>query len=299
MSPKLKITLPKVRVQRRKVRYVLFSLPLICVLAYVLASAYLLHRVIDPYDPREAINLTYVIAASLSPLAVFEYRWEWELSAMEAEVPEFLSALEGGIRGGLPLPQALAESLKYVKYLRKDLSKVVNALWAGETVEQAVKFMRKDSPILAILADYVLVLARSGEQLYKTIRDFRESVSSVVNYMKKLRESTKSFLATLYLIMFVYLITTAVFLTTFIYPLASQAVQGERALLTPIDPSALTTLIVYGALIEAVANGAVASYFMGSRYLAALIHSVVVLFVSLALYTVLVYTQLPQAALMP
>ncbi len=292
MKLRLKISLPKVN--KKRIRYILFLLPLIGVLSYVLFSVYILHKGVDMLDPKEAITLTYVISASLAPLAALEYKWEWELAAMESEVPEFLSALEGGIRGGLPLPQALVVSLKYVKYLRRDLSKVINALWAGETVEQAVKYMRRDSPILAILADYVLVLARSGEQLYKTIRDFRESINSVVNYMKKLRESTKSFLATLYLVMFVYLIATAVFLTTFIYPLAVQSTESGAALLTPVDPHILTTLIVYGALIEAVANGATASYFMGSRYLAALIHSVIVLFISLAIYTVLVYTQLPQ-----
>jgi len=286
--------LPKVRIGKKRLRYFLFSLPPVCLAAYFLTSVFLLHRTVDFYDPKEAVVISYLAAASISPLAIFEYRWEWELSAMEVEVPEFLSALEGGIRGGLPLPQALAGSLKYLKYLRRDMSKVVNAMWAGETVERAVGLMRRESPILSILADYVLVLARSGEQLYRTIRDFRESVNTVVNYMRKLRESTKSFLVTLYLVMFVYLVTTAIFLTTFIYPLAAQAAEVGQALLTPVDPYVLTTLIVYGALIEAVANGATASYFMGSRYLAALIHSVIVLFISLALYTVLIYTQLPQ-----
>ncbi len=299
MIVRLKEVLPRVRIEKEKLRCLLFSLPVACPIMYFIISALVFNRVVNLYDPREAVTIAYLVAVSMSPLAVFEYRWEWELSTMEVEVPEFLSALEGGIRSGLPLPQALAESLKYVKYLRKDLSRVINALWAGETVERAVKFMRRESPVLAILADYILVLARSGEQLYKTIRDFRESVSTVVNYMRKLRESTKSFLATLYLVMFVYLVTTAIFLTTFIYPLAAQSVQGGQALLTPVNPAALTTLIVYGALIEAVANGAAASYFMGSRYLAALIHSVIVLFISLALYTVLVYTQLPQAVVTP
>ncbi len=276
-----------IRVSRKDLRFLMLTLPLWGIILYIIYLNMVVRKGFSIYDPYEAITLSFVVAVTLIPASLLEYKWEWETSRAEYEIPVILSAIESGLRAGLSLPEALRESIKYARYLRKDFIRLLNALAAGENIDSAIKYLRKDTPLLSITADYLRVLAKGGEELFRTLRDFRESVEVIVNYTKKLREATRSFLTTVYMVLIVYLITTAIFLQTFLYPLSRQATR--LTMLGHINAMALTSLIIYGALIESVLNGIATSYFTGSRYLSSLFHALVLLFISIIVYTVLLY----------
>jgi len=278
-------------ISRKDLRILLLTLPAWATVLYAVYLIIITKKGFSLYDPYEAIGVSFVIAVSLIPSALFEYKWEWETSRAEAEIPLILSALESGLRAGLSLPEAFRESLKYSKYLRRDLVRMLNALAAGESIDSAIKYLRRETPLLAITADYLKVLAKGGEELFRTLRDFRESVEVIVGYTGKLKEATRSFLATVYMVLIVYLITTAIFLQTFLYPLARES--EKLTMLGRIDPLALTSLIIYGALIESILNGITTSYFTGSRYLSSLFHALILLFLSIMVYTILLFTQAP------
>lgn len=280
-------------VSRKDLRILLLTLPAWATVLYAIYLLIITKRGFSLYDPYEALGVSFVIAVSLIPSALFEYKWEWETSRAEAEIPLILSALESSLRAGLSLPEAFRESLKYSKYLRRDLVRMINALAAGESIDSAIRYLRRETPLLAITADYLRVLAKGGEELFRTLKDFRESVEVIVGYTGKLKEATRSFLATVYMVLIVYLITTAIFLQTFLYPLARES--EKLTMLGRIDPLALTSLIIYGALIESILNGVTTSYFTGSRYLSSLFHALILLFLSIIVYTVLLYTQVPPA----
>ncbi len=281
----------KVSISRKDLRILLLTLPAWATVLYAIYLIIIVKRGFSLYDPYEALGVSFVIAVSLIPSALFEYKWEWETSRAEAEIPLILSALESSLRAGLSLPEALRESLKYSKYLRRDLVRMLNALAAGENIDSATRYLRRETPLLAITADYLKVLAKGGEELFRTLKDFRESVEVIVGYTGKLKEATRSFLATVYMVLIVYLITTAIFLQTFLYPLARES--EKLTMLGRIDPLALTSLIIYGALIESILNGITTSYFTGSRYLSSLFHALILLFLSIMVYTVLLFTQIP------
>ncbi len=278
-------------ISRKDLRILLLTLPAWATVLYAIYLIVITKKGFSLYDPYEAIGVSFVIAVSLIPSALFEYKWEWETSRAEAEIPLILSALESGLRAGLSLPEAFRESLKYSKYLGRDLVKMLNALAAGESIDSAIKYLRRETPLLAITADYLRVLAKGGEELFRTLKDFRESVEVIVGYTGKLKEATRSFLATVYMVLIVYLITTAIFLQTFLYPLARES--EKLTMLGRIDPLALTSLIIYGALIESILNGITTSYFTGSRYLSSLFHALILLFLSIMVYTILLFTQAP------
>ncbi len=278
-------------ISRKDLRILLLTLPAWATVLYAVYLIIITKKGFSLYDPYEAIGVSFVVAVSLIPSALFEYKWEWETSRAEAEIPLILSALESGLRAGLSLPEAFRESLKYSKYLRRDLVRMLNALAAGESIDSAIRYLRRETPLLAITADYLKVLAKGGEELFRTLKDFRESVEVIVGYTGKLKEATRSFLATVYMVLIVYLITTAIFLQTFLYPLARES--EKLTMLGRIDPLALTSLIIYGALIESILNGITTSYFTGSRYLSSLFHALVLLFLSIMVYTILLFTQAP------
>ncbi len=278
-------------ISRKDLRILLLTLPAWATVLYAVYLVIITKKGFSLYNPYEALGVSFIIAVSLIPSALLEYKWEWETSRAEAEIPLILSALESGLRAGLSLPEALKESLKYSKYLRRDLVRMLNALAAGENIDSAVRYLSRETPLLAITADYLKVLAKGGEELFRTLKDFRESVEVIVGYTGKLKEATRSFLATVYMVLIVYLITTAVFLQTFLYPLARES--EKLTMLGRINPLALTSLIIYGALIESILNGITTSYFTGSRYLSSLFHALILLFLSIMVYTVLLYTQLP------
>ena len=278
-------------ISRKDLRILLLTLPAWATVLYAVYLVIITKKGFSLYNPYEALGVSFIIAVSLIPSALLEYKWEWETSRAEAEIPLILSALESGLRAGLSLPEALKESLKYSKYLRRDLVRMLNALAAGENIDSAVRYLSRETPLLAITADYLKVLAKGGEELFRTLKDFRESVEVIVGYTGKLKEATRSFLATVYMVLIVYLITTAVFLQTFLYPLARES--EKLTMLGRINPLALTSLIIYGALIESILNGITTSYFTGSRYLSSLFHALILLFLSIMVYTVLLYTQMP------
>jgi len=287
MSPKLKI--PRVSIRKGILRKVNFSLPVIALAIFMIIYKHMYGIPPNLLDPVTTLYIAFTIALSLVPASIFEYKWEWELIVSEYEVPKFLSALEGNLRAGLPMPKAIHEASRFVRHLKKKLETMVKATYLGETLEDSIRYLRgSGSPLIELLADYLVVLSRSGEEIYKTVREFREAVEVIVNYSRKLRDATRSFLATLYLVMLVYLISTIIFLATFIYPLAEQQV-GGLPLIGRVDPDIMTSLIIYGVVIEAVTNGVVVSYFTGSRYLASLIHAITLLFLSIMAYTVLVF----------
>ncbi len=282
-----------INVSRKDLRVLLITLPAWATVLYAVYLVVIVKKGFSLYDPYEALSVSFVIAVSLIPSALLEYKWEWETSRAEAEIPLILSALESNLRAGLSLPEAFKESIKYSKYLRRDLVRMLNALAAGENIDSAVRYLSRETPLLAITADYLKVLAKGGEELFRTLKDFRESVEVIVGYTGKLKEATRSFLATVYMVLIVYLITTAVFLQTFLYPLARES--EKLTMLGRINPLALTSLIIYGALVESILNGITTSYFTGSRYLSSLFHALVLLFISIIVYTVLLYTQMPSA----
>ncbi len=274
-------------IKRQDLRILLLTLPAWAVLLYILYLTFIARRAFNIYDPYEAINVSFIVALSLIPSAALEYKWEWETSRAENEIPIMLSALESGLRAGLSLPEALREAIKYTSNLRRDFIRMLNALATGESIDSAVRYLRRETPLLSITADYIRVLAKGGEELFRTLKDFRGSVEIIVNYTKKLREATRSFIATVYMVLIVYLITTAIFLQTFLFPLAKQS--SKLTMLGHIDPMALTSLVIYGALIESILNGIATSYFTGSRYFASILHALVLLFLSIAVYTALLY----------
>ena len=288
LSRKIKLKVPRVRIKKRILRIINFTLPPIFMLVYIVIHNYIYGISPDPLNPVDTLYMSFVIALSLIPASIFEYRWEWELVISEYEVPDFLSALEGNLRAGLPMPRAIHEASRYVKHLRGKLETVVKATYLGETLESSIKYLRGGSQLIELLADYLVILSRSGEEIYRTIREFRESMELMVNYSRKIRDATRSFIATLYLVMFVYLVSTVVFLAAFIYPLSEKATPGV-SLISRVNPDAMTSLVIYGALIEAITNGVVISYFTGSRYLSSLIHAVSLLFISILIYAMLVF----------
>lgn len=283
-----KIRIPRIRIKRRILRIANFSLPAILTLAYTLLYFYVNRRYPRPLNPVDTLYLAFIIAASLVPASIFEYKWEWELKVTESEVPEFLSALEGNLRAGLSMPKAILEASRYIKYLRRRLETIVKATYLGETLESSIRYLRGGSHLIELLADYLIVLSRSGEEMYRTIKEFRDAIELIVNYSRKIRDATRSFIATLYLVMIVYLISTVIFLAAFIYPLSKQVTPGAP-LISSVNPDVMTSLIIYGAIIEAIANGVIVSYFTGSKYVSSLIHAVSLLFISIIAYTILVF----------
>ncbi len=269
-------------------RIILLTIPAWALIVYFMYLFFVEGRYFDLYDPYEALKISFIVAVALIPSAAYEYRLEWGVRSAENEIPVMLSVIENSLRSGLSLPESMLESTNYVSYLRKDLTRVLNALAVGESIDKALNHVRRDTPLLSITADYLKVLAKGGEELFRTLRDFRESIEIMVGYSRKLREATRSFIATIYLVMLVYIVTTVIFLKTFIFPL-SEEVTGT-SILTAVDPYPLTALIIYGALVESVINGIATSYFTGSRYLSSIFHSLILLFISIAVYSTLLYT---------
>ncbi len=291
----MRFGLPKIRVElssrdKKLVRYVSFSLPVISFMIFLALHEKIMGVPINFLDPKDALLISFITAVSLVPAAALEFKWEWELVTLENEIPAFLSALEGNLRAGLPMPRAIHEASKYVKFLRGRLLTMVKAMYLGSTLEEATKYLRgSKSNLLELMADYLSMLSRSGEEMYRTVREFREAVETIVSYSKRLRDATRSFLATLYLVMFVYLVSTVIFLATFIYPLSQQTTTVGMPLIGKVNPDVMTSLVIYGVLVEAVTNGVVVSYFTGSRHVSSLIHALILLFISIAVYAVLIF----------
>lgn len=278
----------KIEIERSVLRPILFTIPAWALIAFFTYMFFIEGHPFNLYDPYEALKISFIVATALIPSAAYEYRLEWGVRSAENEIPVMLSVIENSLRSGLSLPESLLESTNYVSYLKRDLTRVLNALTVGESIDTALNRVRRDTPLLSVTADYLRVLARGGEELFKTLRDFRESIEVMIGYSRKLREATRSFIATIYLVMLVYIVTTVIFLKTFIFPL-SEEVSGT-SILTAVDPYPLTALIIYGALVESVINGITTSYFTGSRYLSSIFHSLILLFISIAVYSTLLYT---------
>jgi len=270
------------------IRVSFFAFPVLGIIVFFLILNLIEHKAFSIYDPYEALIISFFIGVTLIPSAIYEYKLEWDLRRSESEIPVLLSVIENNLRTGLTLPQALKASTDYLIFLKRDIIKLLNALSVGETIDSALKHFRKNTPLLSVTADYLKILSKGGEELYKTLRDFRETVEEIVNYSEKLRNATRSYTATLYLVMIVYLITTAVFLKTFIYPLAIQATKTSGMLAT-VDPKTITSLVIYGAVIESVINGVASSYFSGSKYLSSIFHAEILLFISILTYGMLLF----------
>ena len=274
--------------RKKLLRITFFSLPPLGITAYLLLLKLVIHESFSIYNPYQALVVSFSIGVTLIPSAIYEYKLEWEVRRSEAEVPVLLSVIENNLRTGLTLPQALKASTQYLVFIKKDIIRLLNALSVGETIDSALKYFRRDTPLLSVTADYLKILSRGGEELYKTLRDFRETVEEIVNYSGRLRNATRSYTATLYLVMIVYLITTAVFLKTFIYPLVTQT-EKTPGLLAYVNYRSITSLIIYGALIESVINGIASSYFSGSKYLSSVFHAEILLFISVLTYAFLLF----------
>ena len=277
------------RPSRGLLRKVMLSIPLIIIIGYLLVLTYVRHIRFSIYNPYQTLIISFLIALSLIPSAVYEYKLEWDVRHSEAEIPVLLSVIESNLRIGLTLPQALKASTEYLTFIKKDVIKLLNAVWVGESIESSLKYFRRDTSLLSVTVDYLRILSRGGEELYGTLRDFRETVEDIVNYSDRLRNATRSYTAILYLVIVVYLITTAVFLKTFIYPLSVQTSKAG-GLIAHVSPEPITSLIIYGALIESVINGFVSSYFTGSKYLSSIFHSEILLFMSIITYAALIFT---------
>ena len=253
---------------------------------YIPAKPYLI-----PLSQKANNILILVFVSALVPSTIIEFinsRW---LREVEDNIPILLRDVTETVRSGVPLVRALEEAstrnygpiskpleMTMVKFsLTSDFQRVFT--WFGEKlIKPSAKRM---SSILIEAYD-------SGGRMFDVLETSVELFSNLAEYRKEKASQMRPYVFVAYLGTFVFLTISYVVLVRFLVPLAASSVnplEGQVTLLNNVlDINYYKSILFWAAVMETLFGGLVAGKMSEGRMKAGLLHSVVLLLITIIFF---------------
>jgi flagellar protein FlaJ len=232
-----------------------------------------------------------VIIAILFP-AIVEYSNHRWVVKIESSIPRLLRDISESVNSGVTLPKAVEQAAdKGYGPLSKELERVIALFTLGNSWEEAVMSLTKRaiSPSLARFATILVEANQSGGKMSEVLDMSVVLFSNIDQYKQEQLNNMKPYLYTVYAAIAIFLIISFVVLSQFLIPLSESAKNpaGLGNTITVLDTNYYASILFWASTIESLFAGLIAGKIGDRCYLAGLLHSVVLLLLTLVFFNFL------------
>jgi len=248
-----------------------------------------------PYIVPLSQKLNNTMALSLviafAPPAIVEfnnYRWEKQV---DRNIPRLLQDVTEAVRSGVTLPRALEEaSQRDYGPISKELERAVSMFIMGASWEDSLvslaQHLRRPSALR--LATILIEAHQTGGRIIEVLKASVNLFSSLEEYREEQFSSMRPYIVTVYMAAIVFLAVSHIILHQFLAPLyqaSTGAAIDEPGFLTGVlSINYYASILFWASIIESIFGGLIAGK-MGEKSLSAgLLHSVILLVVTLIFF---------------
>jgi hypothetical protein len=274
-------------------RGLLATVPAIATALYVLLGHYLFMEPIGDlfFNRYNAIIYTYILLASLTPFAVYEYMKFHYIRSIEYEIPVFLSVLEATITAGMSFFAAFSEAGKYTKFLGRIVDNIIKKVRAGLKFDEEINAIPAETFLLKVFREYLRMLSRSGEELYVTLAEYRQMFEKILSFKTTLYNQARQTMFVFLTILYTYVLTIIIIAKFFL-----EALVGKATTIITVS-SDLVNLVesisVYTLFIQAVGSGVALSIISGSSRIHMLLITIAGSVIGLLVYAAFIFGVIP------
>lgn len=274
------------------IKAILVSIPIAITFLYIIISSYMFGESFYNlfFLRHNSIIYTYILLASLTPLATYEYLRYHHIRSLENDIPTFLSALEASLTAGLNFFSAITEAGKHTKTLSTIIDNIVKHVRAGKSFESEVdKLVPSETFLLKMFREYMKVLSKCGEELYETVAEYRHLFGKLLSFKETLYIQAKHTLFLFSMILFTYIVTAIIIAKYFLEAFANRSIDSYLLYVPETLVDIIESAFTYILCIQVIGSGIALSIMSGSRRLHMLLPILAVASIMLTIYALFIY----------
>ena len=246
-----------------------------------------------PLEQRVNNSIALTLLVAILPPSIVEFnniRW---LRSVDRNIPLLLRDLAEAVRSGETLVRALEEAAKrnygpVSRYLEKAMVRLsltsdleASLRWMGE------KLVR---PSAMRMATILIEASESGGKIIDILEAAVSLFNQIAEYRDEREAQTRPYLLLAYMGSIVFMVISYVILLQFLAPLSTAAetpeMMGAPIIQNVLDISYYKAILFWASVMESIFGGLIAGKISGGRLTAGLIHSSILLAVTIAFFNV-------------
>lgn len=246
-----------------------------------------------PLEQRVNNSIALTLLVAILPPSIVEFnniRW---LRSVDRNIPLLLRDLAEAVRSGETLVRALEEAAKrdygpVSMYLERAMVRLsltsdleASLRWMGE------KLVR---PSAMRMATILIEASESGGKIVDILEAAVSLFNQIAEYRDEREAQTRPYLLLAYMGSIVFLVISYVILSQFLAPLSTAAetpeMMGAPIIQNVLDISYYKAILFWASVMESIFGGLIAGKISGGRLTAGLIHSSILLAVTIAFFNV-------------
>ena len=237
--------------------------------------------------------MAFSLIIAFAPPSMVEssnYRWGKEV---DRNIPRLLQDITEAVRSGLALPRAVEEaSQRDYGPISRELERAISMFILGASWEESLmsfaQHLRRPSALR--LSTILIEAHQTGGRIIEVLKASVNLFSSLEEYREEQFSNMRPYIVTVYMAAIIFLAISHVILYEFLAPLyqaSTSATVEEPGLLTGVlNINYYTSILFWASIIESVFGGLIAGK-MGEKSLSAgLLHSVILLAVTLVFFNI-------------
>ena len=264
----------------------------------VIFAAILLQGVYTPEAPywvplsqRTNNGITLCILLALSLPSILEYQNSRWLKAVERNVPYLLRDLSEAVQSGVPLVTALEEaSVRDYGPVSKPLENSLVRFNLTSDLRGSLKWLGEKliKPSAKRMSTVLVEAYEAGGRVKDVLEKSVELFTSISDYKDERASQTSPYIAVVYIGNAVFLIISWVVLVRFLLPLSvattDPLVAQSSALASILDMDYYKSILFWASTMGSLLGGLIAGKISDGRVAAGLIHSEILLLITLVFY---------------
>jgi flagellar protein FlaJ len=232
-----------------------------------------------------------IIALSIPAVVEFNnYRWRRQV---DRNLPRLLRDVAEAVRSGVTLPRALEEaSQRDYGPISKQLERAVSMFIMGASWEESLMSLAKwlKQPSALRLSTILIEAHQTGGRIIEVLEASVKLFSSLDEYREEQLSNMRPYIATVYMAVVVFLIISSIVLHQFLAPLYQVSggvnVQETGLLSGILDANYYASILFWASSIESIFGGLIAGKIGEKSLSAGLLHSVILLVITLIFFNV-------------
>lgn len=225
--------------------------------------------------------------------AIIEYNNNHWFRGIDLNTPVLLNDVTESVKSGIPLYRALEDAtIRDYGPISKPLEKAMVKLHLGTDFKGALEWLGEEliRPSVKRMTTILIEANEAGGDIIDVLDTSVRIFKNLEEYREERYQQSRPYLFIVYIGTIIFLIISWLLLTQFLAPLlvtaASPSIGAAGVLSNFLDINYYKSILFWASMIEAIFGGLVAGKICESRTSAGLIHSVVLLILTITFFNV-------------
>lgn len=225
--------------------------------------------------------------------AIIEYNNNHWFRGIDLNTPVLLNDVTESVKSGIPLYRALEDAtIRDYGPISKPLEKAMVKLHLGTDFKGALEWLGEEliRPSVKRMTTILIEANEAGGDIIDVLDTSVRIFKNLEEYREERYQQSRPYLFIVYIGTIIFLIISWLLLTQFLAPLlvtaASPSIRAAGVISNFLDINYYKSILFWASMIEAIFGGLVAGKICESRTSAGLIHSVVLLILTITFFNV-------------